>query len=69
MKKQTFKTHMNSESGAVEASEIKYSETLRGAKQIAKRAVNTWAMEAIIFQSLGQDDARNHGYNRVAVVK
>ena len=69
MKKQTYKIHLNSEANAVEASEVKFSETLRGAKQIASRAVNTWAMEAIIFQSMGLDDAGNHGYDRIEVVK
>ena len=65
----TYKIHMNSEANAVEASEVKFSETLRGAKQIAGKAVNSWAMEAIIFESIGVDENGQTGYDRIETVK
>lgn len=61
-----YKVHLNSERGAVEATEIRYSDSERGIKQIAGRALKSWAMEAIFFRRLGFDEFGNPGYDRVS---
>lgn len=60
-----YKVHLNSERGAVQATEIRYSDTERGIKQIAGRAMKTWAMEAIFFRRLGFDEFGRPGYDRI----
>lgn len=60
-----YKVHLNSERGAVQATEIRYSDTERGIRQIAGRAMNTWAMEAIYFRRIGFDDFGKAGYDRI----
>ena len=61
-----YKVHLNSEKGAVEATEIRYSDSERGIKQIAGRALKTRAMEAIFFRRLGFDEFGNAGYDRIS---
>lgn len=60
-----YKVHLNSERGAVQATEVHYSDTERGIKQIAGRAMNTWAMEAIYFRRIGFDEFGEAGYDRI----
>lgn len=61
-----YKVHLNSERGAVEATEIRYSDSERGIKQIAGRALKSWAMEAIFFRRLGFDEFGNPGYDKIS---
>lgn len=62
-----YKVHLNSERGAVQATEIRYSDTERGIKQIAGRAMKTWAMEAIFFRRLGFDEFGRPGYDKITL--
>ena len=62
-----YKVHLNSEVGAVEATEVRYSDSERGIKQIAGRALKSWAMEAIFFRRLGFDEFGNAGYYRISL--
>lgn len=61
-----YKVHLNSEKGAVEATEIRYSDSERGIKQIAGRALKSWAMEAIFFRRIGFDEFGNPGYDKIS---
>lgn len=60
-----YKVHLNAMKGQSEASEIKYSDTERGIKQIAGRALKTWAMDAIFFRRIGVDEFGRPGYDRI----
>lgn len=62
-----YKVHLNAMEGQAEASEIKYSDTERGIKQVAGRALNTWAMEAIYFRRIGFDESGKAGYDRISL--
>jgi len=61
-----YKAHINAIQGQSEASEIRYSDTERGIKQLAGRAMNTWAQEVIFFRRIGFDENGQAGYDKIS---
>ena len=64
-----YKIHINSEGNMLLPTELKFSSSLRGAKQIARRAVNVWAAEATVYRLIGHDIFGEPGYDKILIIR
>lgn len=64
-----YKIHISSESNRLFPTENKFSSSLLGAKQIARRAVNVWAAEATVYRLIGHDIFGEPGYDEILTIR